>query len=69
MGTGDVAQAVEHLPNKCEALSSNSNTTRKKKEGGKWHFNLVGNKAQWIFNLKYAYFSKIFKTGLKYSLC
>jgi hypothetical protein len=25
-----VAQGVEHLPTKCEALSSNSNTARKK---------------------------------------
>jgi hypothetical protein len=26
---GGVTQAVEHLPNKCEALSSNPSTTKK----------------------------------------
>jgi hypothetical protein len=29
---GDVAQAVEHLPSKCKALSSNPSTILKKKE-------------------------------------
>jgi hypothetical protein len=32
---GDVTQtpAVEYLPSKCKTLSSNSNTTKKKKKG------------------------------------
>jgi hypothetical protein len=29
LGAGGVAQVVEYLPSKCEALSSNSNTTKK----------------------------------------
>jgi hypothetical protein len=28
---GGMSQVVEHLPTKCEALSSNPNTTKKKK--------------------------------------
>jgi hypothetical protein len=28
-----MAELVEHLPSKCEALSSNPNTTKKKKKG------------------------------------
>jgi hypothetical protein len=31
-GTGDMAQAVEHLPPKCKALNSNPNTGKKKKK-------------------------------------
>jgi hypothetical protein len=30
--TGRVAQVVEHLPSKCEALSSNPRTSKKKKK-------------------------------------
>jgi hypothetical protein len=30
---GVVTQVVEHLPSKCEALSSNLNTEKKKKRG------------------------------------
>jgi hypothetical protein len=33
---GKVAQAAEHLPSTCEALSSNPSTTRKKKKLGAW---------------------------------
>jgi hypothetical protein len=28
---GDVAQAIEHLPTKCKAVNSNSNTANKEK--------------------------------------
>jgi hypothetical protein len=30
IGSGGVAQVVEHLPSKCEALSSKPSTTKKK---------------------------------------
>jgi hypothetical protein len=30
--TGRVAQVVEHLPSKCEALNSNPSTAKRKKE-------------------------------------
>jgi hypothetical protein len=30
---GDMVQALQHLPSKCEVLSSNSSTTKKKKKG------------------------------------
>jgi hypothetical protein len=32
MGLGRVAEVIEHLPSKCEALNSNSRTTTKKKK-------------------------------------
>jgi hypothetical protein len=31
-----VAQVVQHLPSKCEALSSNPNNTKKKKKGDRY---------------------------------
>jgi hypothetical protein len=31
---GEVAQVIEYLPSKCEALSSNSSTASRKKGGG-----------------------------------
>jgi hypothetical protein len=32
LGAGGVIQVVEHLPSKCEALSSNPSTKKKRKE-------------------------------------
>jgi hypothetical protein len=32
MRAGEVSQVVEHLPSKCEALSSNPSTAKKKKK-------------------------------------
>jgi hypothetical protein len=37
---GDLAQVVKHLPNKRDALSSNSRTTKKKKNGKKYMLTL-----------------------------
>jgi hypothetical protein len=35
--TGDVAQAVEHLPSNCEALSSNPSAAKKQNKNNNYH--------------------------------
>jgi hypothetical protein len=35
LGTDGVTQVVDHLPNKCETLSSNPSTAKKNKRKGK----------------------------------
>jgi hypothetical protein len=35
-GTGDMAQVVEHLPSKHEALSSNPSIAKEEKENNHW---------------------------------
>jgi hypothetical protein len=36
-GAGGIDQPVEHLPSNCEALSSNSSTSKKRKDSGSFH--------------------------------
>jgi hypothetical protein len=40
-GVGGVTQVIEHLPSKCEALSSNPSTAKKEKKKNPFQFMAV----------------------------
>jgi hypothetical protein len=40
LGSDRVAQVVEHLPSKCEAMSSNFSTIKKKKKEWEFYLNI-----------------------------
>jgi hypothetical protein len=44
MRAGEVSQVVEHLPSKCEALSSNPSTAKKKKKKKKKEKNPISDR-------------------------